>query len=108
MAFQYLKGDYKQERGQLFTRSTSDRIRGNGFKLKDERFRLDVRKIFFMCRMVRHWHSCPEKLWVPHIWRHSSPGWMAPWAAELVGATLLIAEGGTGWVVRSLPTQAIL
>jgi len=19
--------------------------------------------------VVRHWHSCPEKLWVPHPWR---------------------------------------
>jgi len=37
--FQYLKGDYKQEGNQLFTREDSDMIRGNGFKLKEGRFR---------------------------------------------------------------------
>jgi len=32
--FQYLKGTYKQEEEQLFTRVNSDRTRGNGFKLR--------------------------------------------------------------------------
>ena len=25
--------------------------------------------------------GCPERLWMPHPWRHSRPGWMGPWAA---------------------------
>ena len=33
VAFQYLKGAYKQEKERLFTRVDSDRTRGNGFKL---------------------------------------------------------------------------
>ena len=33
VAFQYLKGAYKQEGEQLFTRVDSDRTMGNGFKL---------------------------------------------------------------------------
>ena len=61
-AFQYLKGVYKHEGSKLFTRVNSDRTRKNGFKLKEGNFRLDVRGKFFNGRVVKHWHSCPEKL----------------------------------------------
>ena len=36
VAFQYLKGAYKQEEERLFTRVESDRIRRNGLKLRRE------------------------------------------------------------------------
>ena len=45
--FQYLKGDYKLERNQVFARVDNDRTRGNSFKLKEGRFRLDVGKVFY-------------------------------------------------------------
>ena len=38
-AFQYLKGAYKQEWEWLFTSVDSDRIRGNGLKLRQGWFR---------------------------------------------------------------------
>ncbi|GAB0209300.1 hypothetical protein GRJ2_003395700 [Grus japonensis] len=46
-AFQYLKGAYRKAGEGLFIRECSDRTRGNGFKPKEGRFRLDVRKKFF-------------------------------------------------------------
>jgi len=46
-AFQHLKGAYQKAGEGLFTGAWSDRTRGNGFKLKEGRFRLDIRKEFF-------------------------------------------------------------
>ncbi|GAB0206455.1 mitochondrial enolase superfamily member 1 [Grus japonensis] len=52
VVFQYLKGAYKKDGEGLFTRASSDRTRGNGFKLKEGRFSLDIRKKFFTVRVT--------------------------------------------------------
>ncbi|KAK4819013.1 hypothetical protein QYF61_024129 [Mycteria americana] len=47
VAFQYLKGAYEKDGDKLFSRACCDRTRGNGFKLKEGRFRLDKEDIFY-------------------------------------------------------------
>ena len=53
VAFQYIKRACKQEGDHLSTGSDSDRTTGNGFKLKEVEFELDVMWNFFTMRMER-------------------------------------------------------
>ncbi|GAB0180779.1 hypothetical protein GRJ2_000543200 [Grus japonensis] len=67
-AFQYIKEAYRKAGEGLFTKAWSDRTMVNDFKLKEGRFRLDVRKKFFTMRVVRHWNRLPrEAVEVPSL-----------------------------------------
>ena len=66
VASQYLRGAYKQKGDQIFTWADEDRTRRNGFKLKEGRFKLDVRKKFFTQGGEVLQRGGPEKLWMTH------------------------------------------
>jgi len=61
-AFQYLKGSYRKDGENIFSRACCDRTRSNGFKLREGRFRLDVWKNFFTMRVVKHRNRFPREM----------------------------------------------
>lgn len=60
--FQYLKGTYRKDGTIPFTRACNDRTRGNGFKLKESRFRLEIGKKLFTVRVVMHWNRLSREV----------------------------------------------
>ena len=90
VAFHYLKGAYKQEGEQLFTRVRSDRTRGNGFKLRQGKFRSDIRRKFFTQRVVTHCNRLPKEV-------------VDALSLEAFKARLDVALGSLVWWLATLP-----
>ena len=89
-SLKYMKGYYKQERDWFFPWSNGDRTRGNGFKLKERKFKLDVRNRYFTERVVRHWNRLPREA-------------MDAIFLEVFKARLHGALGNLIWQVANLP-----
>jgi len=66
--YNYLKGDCSEAGVGLFSHVTSNGTRGNGLKLHEGRFRLDIRR-----HLLKEWSGigtgCPGRWWSPYPWR---------------------------------------
>jgi len=103
------EGAYKKAGEGPFTRAWSDRTRRNGFKRKESRCRLGIRKNFFTVRVVKHWNRLSREAVGAPPWQCSRLDWTGLWAPWSGGRVPAHGRGGgTRWSVRSLPTQTIL
>jgi len=104
-AFLYLKGPYKKDGDKLSSRACCNRTKGNGFKLKEGRFRLDIRMKIFTMRVVKPWYRLPREVGdAPSLETFKPRLDRAPSNPIQVKMSLLMAGGWTGWSGNVSPT----
>ncbi|PKU43025.1 hypothetical protein llap_6660 [Limosa lapponica baueri] len=58
----FLRRESGEGGADLFSLGSSYRTRGNGSKLHQGRFRLDIKNHFFPKRVVKHWNRLPREV----------------------------------------------
>lgn len=71
-----LRRGYKTAEERLFTRAWCDTSSGNGFKLEEDGFRIDIRKQLFTVRVVTHWNTLFREAVTVLLLEVSRPGWI--------------------------------
>lgn len=72
----------QKQTDRFFSRICCDRTEGNGFKLKERRFKLDIKQVFTL-RLLRHWHRLPRDVVDAPSSIQSQAGWGSVQLIEL-------------------------
>ena len=111
-AYKYLKGGCQEDGARLFSKLklcpvTGQGATGNGHRLKQRKFRLNMRKNFFPLRVMEHWNRLPREV-VESPSLQIFKTCLDKVLCSLLSVTLLQQGVGLDDSQRSLPTLKIL